>query len=171
MTNEERFKQNIKIAYKIAWKYRNTGIEFDDLKQICLLGLWKAILTYKIEKGTISTYAYSVIKNEINIYIRKNKKYFKDKHFEEEIKEGITLGDAIKDSTNEIEEVEKRIDIKASMNSLQKANMKKKEKQVMEFYLKGYIQPKIAKKVGLSQPSISITIKRLKKYIKGEKNA
>ena len=46
MTNEEMFTENIRLAYKNAQHYKNCGIEYEDLEQICLYALWKAVLTY-----------------------------------------------------------------------------------------------------------------------------
>ena len=46
MTNEELFNKNINIAYKLAWQYKNSGIDMEDIKQICLYALWKAVITY-----------------------------------------------------------------------------------------------------------------------------
>ena len=68
MTKEEMFNKNIKLAYKIANKYRiNHSNEIEDIKQIALIGLWKAVTRYN-GKNTLSTFAYVVIQNEINLY-------------------------------------------------------------------------------------------------------
>ena len=66
MTNKEIFNNNINIAYKIANKYLiNYRNEYEDIKQVALLGLWKAVLTFK-NGYAFSTYAYPVIQNAIN---------------------------------------------------------------------------------------------------------
>lgn len=76
MTNEEMFNKNINIAYKIANKYLdNYKNEYEDIKQIALLGLWKAVLTFK-NTYAFSTYSYKVIFNEINHYLRNRKKAY-----------------------------------------------------------------------------------------------
>lgn len=50
MSNEEIFNKNIKIAFKLVQQYKNAGIELEDLKQMSLMGLWKAVITYKEDK-------------------------------------------------------------------------------------------------------------------------
>jgi len=75
MTNEEIFEKNINLAYKYAHGYKNCGMDFDDVIQLCLLGLWKAIQTYD-GKHQLSTYAYLVMRNELYMVLaRKEKKY------------------------------------------------------------------------------------------------
>lgn len=70
MTKEELFNENINIAYKIANKYKiNYPEEYEDIKQVALMGLWCAILRYNY-KFKLSTFAYIVIHSRINIYLR-----------------------------------------------------------------------------------------------------
>ena len=167
-TIPEIFNSNIKIAYKIAQQYKNCGIECEDLKQMCLLGLWKATITYKNDKGiAFSTYSYRVIQNELNHYLRNNRKYFTNKYFSEEIGENITLEDAIADKHNKIEELENKLDNDLYINKIKTSPLKINERKTFELYLKGYKQDKIAKIIGCSQPQISRYIKKLKKNLEG----
>jgi len=107
MTKDELFEKNISIAYKIANTYLiNHSKEYEDIKQIALLGLWKDVLTFK-DIDAFSTYAYSVISNEINYYLRKNKKYIRNISIYTEIGENITIADVLKDENNEIEKFER----------------------------------------------------------------
>lgn len=69
------FDENLAFATYMADKYRNTGVPFDDLKQIALLGLWKASLTYDEDRGSkFSTYAGRCIQNEINMHLRSHRR-------------------------------------------------------------------------------------------------
>lgn len=163
MTNEEMFNNNIKLAYKNAQRYKNCGIEHEDLQQICLYALWKAVLTYKQEKGiAFSSYAYRVIQNEVNFYLRKNRKYFKNKYFSEIVCENIKLEDILADTHNEIEKIESRIDNENYIRRIRNSNMKEKERQVLELSLKGYKQKQIAETIECSQPQVSRIIKKLR---------
>ena len=66
------------MTNKIANKYRaNYSEEFEDIKQLALIGLWKAVTRYN-GKNALSTFAYVVIQNEINLYLRKIKKISQD---------------------------------------------------------------------------------------------
>lgn len=166
MTNEEIFNQNINIAYKLTQQYKNCGIEYDDLKQICLLALWKAVITYKNDKGwAFSTYSYKVIQNELNYYLRQNRKYFINRYFSEETGENITLEDMIEDKYNRIEELEDNLDNEFLINKIKSSLLKVNERKTFELYLKGYKQDKIAKIIGCSQPQVSRYIKNIRRYI------
>ena len=163
MTKEDLFNKNTNIAYKITQHYRLCGIEYEDLKQICLYGLWKAVLTYRQGKGyAFTTYAYRVIQNEVNYYLRKNRKYFTDKYFSSIIYDNLTLEDVLEDKNNELERIEKRIDNENYITKIRNSNLKEREKQVLELLLQNYKQQQIAKIVGCSQPQVSRIIKKFR---------
>lgn len=163
MTKEEVFENNKLLAYKIIQKYKTSGIEYEDLEQIAMLALWKAAITYKQEKGfTFSTYAYRVIQNEINSYLRKNRKYFTDRHLEEKIYEGTTLEEVITDNKNNIEEFEERVDCQNLINQIKNNLSKNKEKQVFKLAQKGYKQVQIGLKIGISQAQVSRILKKIR---------
>lgn len=163
MTNEEIFNKNIKIAYKVAYKYQNCGIEFDELEQLCLLGLWKAIITYRKESSALSTYAYSVIRNEICMYLRKNKKHALNKHLSDIVVDNITLEEVIADDNDHMGELERKIYIEDYIKKLKKASLK--ERKIIDLKIKGATQQDIAKILNISQPQVSRTIKKMKKYL------
>lgn len=67
-------KKNIKLAYFVAARFQNCGIEHEDLVSICFLGLIKAADTYNPEKSKFSSYAYRVMENEVFQEIRRVKR-------------------------------------------------------------------------------------------------
>lgn len=76
MKPEELFKENTKIAYKIANKYSKSG-EKDDITQMALEGLWKSCIKYNPELGyAFSTFSYYYIEGEIRRRVRDG--YFKN---------------------------------------------------------------------------------------------
>lgn len=163
MTNEELFNQNVKLAYKIAWSYKSCGVEFEDVKQMCLLGLWKAVKTFRNDKGVMfATYAVRVMQNEGNQYLRKNKKHLNNKSLSDKIKDNIVLEDVIVDPRNNIEEKERYIDNQKYLNRICKNLKTDKQKIIMKLYAKGYSQQKIAKKLKTSQPTVCRIIKKMK---------
>ena len=70
--------ENIKLVYFVCNKFKNCGIEYEDLVSIGTYGLLKAEKTFN-NKFKFSTYAHMCIKNEILCALRKEKKYFKHK--------------------------------------------------------------------------------------------
>lgn len=125
--------------------------------------MWKAVLTYKQGKGyAFTTYAYRVIQNEVNYYLRKNRKYFTDKYFSSIIYDNLTLEDVLEDKNNELERIEKRIDNENYITKIRNSNLIEREKQVLELLLQNYKQQQIAKIVGCSQPQVSRIIKKFR---------
>ncbi len=68
---EELMVINLGLVRKIALKFRDRGVEYEDLVQIGSIGMLKAIRSFDLEKGTaFSTYAVPLIIGEIRRFIR-----------------------------------------------------------------------------------------------------
>ncbi len=163
MTNEEIFEKNINLAHANVHKYKNIGIEKEDLTQICYIGLWKAVKTFKEEKGyKLSSYVYKVIANEIYMYLRKNKGHQYDMNFSEEIRENLTLGDVIMDEKDVITEIEEKIELQRYIKNIYARVKDEKQKKIFHMYLQGHKQQEIANTVKCSQAQVSRVLKKMK---------
>lgn len=166
MTKEEMFNKNIKLAYKIANKYRiNHSNEIEDIKQIALIGLWKAVTRYN-GKNTLSTFAYVVIQNEINLYLRKSKKSVKAISINTEFKENVTIEDILQadDSIEEFLDYVEQEEIKQVLNEVLESK-NEINKNIYELYRKGYKQHQIAEMVNMSQTNVSKIINKINKKV------
>ncbi len=68
---EELIKINLGLVRSIAVKYKDRGVEYDDLVQIGSIGMLKAIRSFDLSKGTVfSTYAVPLIIGEIRRFMR-----------------------------------------------------------------------------------------------------
>lgn len=171
MTNDEMnemFNKNINIAYKIANMYRiNYPNEYEDIKQVALMGLWKAIQHYN-PKWALTTIAYKTIHNNINYYLRSVKKH-REHDFSinavlcADDKSELTIEDLIEDPTNLVDEMLEQIDIKEAFDNL---NLSPTEEVFLDYRKRGWSQNKIAKQMKLSQPQISRIQTKLKKRFK-----
>ncbi len=75
IAEEKLIKHNLRLVAHITKKYKNSGIENEDLISIGTIGLMKAIKTFDYTKGnSFSTYASRCIENEILMNFRSNKK-------------------------------------------------------------------------------------------------
>jgi len=64
-------ENNLGLVRSISLKFVNRGVEYDDLVQIGSIGMFKAIKSFDINKGTaFSTYAVPLIIGEIRRFIR-----------------------------------------------------------------------------------------------------
>ncbi len=62
---------NLGLVRSIAYRFKDRGVEFEDLMQIGAVGMLKAIRSFDLEKGTaFSTYAVPLIIGEIKRFIR-----------------------------------------------------------------------------------------------------
>lgn len=63
--------QNMPLVKSIVKRYRNTGVEYDDLIQLGTWGLYKAVMNFDLTFGVrFSTYAVPMIAGEIKRHIR-----------------------------------------------------------------------------------------------------
>lgn len=90
---EKFLRDNIGIIDSILRPYRGLD-EYEDLVQVACLGIFKAIQTYSPNQNIkLTSYAYTCAKNEVKMYIRRNKpKKETLKHFLELLpEEGLEL--------------------------------------------------------------------------------
>ncbi|MBQ7353086.1 MAG: sigma-70 family RNA polymerase sigma factor [Clostridia bacterium] len=68
---EELLQTNLGLVRSIALRFKDRGVEYDDLIQIGSIGMLKAIKSFDLTKGTVfSTYAVPLIIGEIRKYMR-----------------------------------------------------------------------------------------------------
>ena len=68
---EELMANNLGLVRSVAIKFRDRGVEYEDLVQIGSIGMLKAIRSFNLERGTVfSTYAVPLIIGEIRRFIR-----------------------------------------------------------------------------------------------------
>ncbi len=69
--SEELVKLNLGLVRSIALRFRDRGVELEDLIQIGTMGLLKAIRSFDLDRGTcFSTYAVPLIFGELRRYMR-----------------------------------------------------------------------------------------------------
>ncbi|MBR4296009.1 MAG: sigma-70 family RNA polymerase sigma factor [Clostridia bacterium] len=68
---EELIVSNTGLVRSLALRFRDRGLDFEDLMQIGTIGMIKAIRSFDLERGTVfSTYAVPLIIGEIRRYLR-----------------------------------------------------------------------------------------------------
>lgn len=164
MTKEEinnLILNNLDLAYSLANKYIkkiHNLIEYDDIKSIAILALVKSANTYKPElKNQFSTYAYTVIRNELVLFIRDSLKENKV----------VSLDNLVIDNIPYLELQESTDNIEADFITSQNANelnkyineLPEKYKIVVKLVKEGKTQQYIADLYGVSQPKVNILYK------------
>ncbi len=71
VAESELMEKNFGLVRSIALRFRDRGVEYEDLVQIGSIGMFKAIKSFDMSKGTaFSTYAVPLIIGEIRRFIR-----------------------------------------------------------------------------------------------------
>ena len=166
MDRYKLFEENKHFSYFILHKYF-ASLRFDeDVQQIANIALWKACRTFNTEKGfKFSTYAHSVIRNDILLYLRANKKREKLHcvSMEDPIFENLNITDIIVDEKSQ--EFEDEI---ALVDAIKSLCLTVKEKEVLQVYAKYQSQAVVSNHLSISQAQVSRVFKRVRKKMRSE---
>ena len=151
MTRDELITSNIKLAYKLAGNlYRKHGgkVDYEDIQGLCMLGLVKAADSFQENKKyAFSTYAYTVMKNEVQKNIYSNYKQH-DISLNKAIGDEIELLDIVDDNEDYIEKSEQKINKHFLQEKI--SQLDDIQQKVINLYLQGCTRKEIAEKVGLT---------------------
>ena len=157
---------NLRLVSHIVKKYYATAPDSEDLVSIGIIGLVKAVDTFKIDSGTrFSTYATICIRNEILMHFRAQKKKSGEISINETIdvdRDGnpLTYMDVISTSEDLGEELDKKTQSERALRLI-KHTLDERERQIitMRYGLfglsKNYTQNEVAEKLKISRSYVS----------------
>lgn len=158
--------ENMRLAYKIAWKFKGTKVDMEELQAAALLGLCKAANTFQSESGNkFSAYAGKCIENEVLMFLRSERKHYGVCSLDEPITEdGAARWELVRDKENPIEKEENRIFLSEITEKL-----KPREKRVLcLYYGEDRTQKEIGVLYGLEQSTVSKILINAAKKIRKE---
>lgn len=174
--NEESWKvlaeRNIRFAVKVANSFSNTELEEEDLFSIALLGLIKSAKKFNPSLGyKFSTFSSYVIKNEILMELRKQKRYLNPKEsidevFVNEKGDFLHVAELIPDSSD----IEDSVLFK-ELTSVLKLSIQaetERDQKIIIMFFNQKSQREIAKCFGISQSYVSRIVKRFKNNFEKE---
>ena len=159
-------EHNLRLVAHIARKYTVPGCDADDLVSIGVIGLIKAVNTFRPDSGTtLSTYASRCIENEILMCLRSSHKRRNDVSLEEPVgsdSEGneITLMEMLGTDPDAVtDEVDRRITL-SRIRTLIRQKLPERERIVLEMrygLLDGECRPQyeVAEALGISRSYVS----------------
>lgn len=157
---------NLRLVSHLVRKYYSSSPEGEDLVSIGVIGLVKAVDTFKIESGTrFATYAARCIQNEILMYFRAQKKHTGEISINETIdvdRDGnpLTYMDIISTSEDLGEDLDRKTQIERALR-LVKNTLDERERQIitMRYGLFGldrsFTQKEIAERLNISRSYVS----------------
>lgn len=162
---EALITDNVRLAYHIAGKYINTGIEYEELAQLAILGLVKAARVYKPDRGAkYSTLAAKCAINEILMAYRRDIKKIPTESLEIPINEqgNIYYSDVLPDENAKPDEIAELNETNSELYKALNVLPTKKRRIIAMYYgLSGAdnkTQQEIADILGITQAHVSRTI-------------
>ncbi|MEG1608238.1 MAG: sigma-70 family RNA polymerase sigma factor [Clostridia bacterium] len=158
----ERYKSMVNA---LARPYFLSGGDFEDLAQEGMIGLYKAVMTYRDDMQTaFSSYAYTCIKSKIFDVIKIANR---DKHKALNNCVPITLFTETSSSTlaNSPEDVTIENDFNAEVQSKIKQALSKQEQILFFAYLEGKTYAELASEFNKNNKAIDNSLQKIKKKI------
>ncbi len=183
---EQVAEENMPLVHYVVNMFLNSGIAYDELASIAMVGYAKALNKYDTEREVkFSTYAINCIKNEILFFLRKEKKHMKNNismNMELSVdKNGnsLQLEDIISKEDLDVKSLEDMIIDEDNKQILLKAlkHLLPREQYIITYRYgldRGIVktQKQIAETILMSQANVSkiekISLKKIKKLLKDE---
>lgn len=175
-------EHNLRLVVHIAKKFKTSGSSIHDLISVGTVGLIKAVNTFSPEKNVkLATYASKCIKNEMLMYLRKEKKLKCEISLEQILSVNRDGGKMlIKDILESGEDAaSKKFEKKLEKECLVKAvqHLSERERRIIDlrFGLTDYgervmTQKEVAVHLKISQSTVSRTEKKIMERLKKEMN-
>jgi RNA polymerase sporulation-specific sigma factor len=176
----ELTKHNLRLVVYIAKKFENTGVNLEDLISIGVIGLIKAINTFRQDKNIkLATYASRCIENEILMYLRRNLRTKNEISMNETLnmdcegKELLILDILSTQDNNILSKIEDEMDRKLLSYAINKLSDRDKKiiqlrYGLIENFGEERTQKEVADLLGISQSYISRLEKRIITRLKKE---
>ena len=174
-------ERNMRLVAHVVKKYQGTDYDTDDLLSVGIIGLIKAVNTFKMDKGSrLATYAAKCVENEILMLLRASKKLSREVSLFEPIGvdkdgESVNLVDVIEmDNREVLEDIILSQDVEELYEAYEKC-LKDSEKQVVSlryglFGKKEHTQREIAAILGISRSYVSRIEKKAIEKLREEFN-
>lgn len=170
---ERKVLENKGLVHHILKSYQFNPNDYDDLAQIGMIGLIKAVVTFdENRKITFATYASKVIHNELRMYFRRNKKTLQNTSINTVLNqdfngEEMTLEDILFDerTTGFEENIEKTQMVNYCITLILNC-FSNRDAMILLYATANVNQRKIGEKLGISQSYVSRKIERLRNMLK-----
>lgn len=159
-------EESVSLAGYVAKRWvKQAGIEWEDALSAAEYGLVKAAMSFEEERGfCFSTYAVSVMENEIRMELRKRNRRKKVVYFGDPVSgaEGLTLGDTIADTRDHFGMSETVHDLIRSRDLTEK----EREAVLLRFQHPEKTQEECGQMIGIGQSAFSKYLNSARRKLK-----
>lgn len=164
-TNLDVFNENKKLVYSIINRYRKnsfeykTNIDWDEIEQVGLIALFKAVQGYQDGKGNFKNYAISAIKNAITRQL----------DFDNKTINNLPVESAYKvpaDNTDLDLKLDYRTVSKNLLNAINTLSISDTSKDILRMRAKGMTLQSIGDKLGKSYQAVAEVIRQQSKNLR-----
>ena len=175
----ELIEHNLRLVLYIAKRFENSKVELEDLVSVGVIGLVKAIDSYKADKNIkLATYASRCIENEILMHLRKVNRTQNEISLDEPLNvddEGseLVISDISPSNDDLYGTIEMEDEKKYLINTLTSLDEREKQIMILRYGLNGQdelTQKEVADLLDISQSYISRLEKRILKKLKNQMN-
>lgn len=147
---------NMNLVYYCVHKYYQSWCKDEDIIQTGMEGLCKAAATWDESKSKFSTYAVRCIRNEINMYFRRNRKHYGLKSLDYDMGNNNIFGDTIPGDDDVV-----YVDFDGMNKFL--GTLAPLQREVLTLRRQGLKYSEVAEQLGLTSNAVGSIIFRLKR--------
>lgn len=183
LTEEEKntiAEENLLLVYYVVKMFQNSGVPYDELVSIAMVGYAKALNAYDTERETkFSTYSINCMRNEILFFLRKEKGHMQNNISMNTIlsmdKNGnnLSLEDTVSNKNSNEASLEHDVLVSDEIRFLRMGleHLTEKEKYIITYRYgldRGIVktQKEIANHIGMSQANVSKMEKNILEKVK-----
>lgn len=168
MTPEELFESHIRLVYWVLYRYFPSIAEDEDMRQLALIGLWRACLRYDPSFGCqFSTLAVKYVRLQVGRELTKMR--YKKRNQESlsvslnqpmDYDDDFTFDNAMLSCVGWEDDIAAKIDMEGAMEKL-----KPGWRAMLLGVASGATQTEIAKRLGISPQAVSLTCSKARKQL------
>lgn len=152
MTAEERnkmFEDNMRLVYWVIRKFYPTFWQDEDLIQVGMIGLLRAVDSYDPEKSSFSHFALACIRNEIRMEFKRRSKWGEPLSIE------APLGGDSDNTFTALDKMPSDETVDVSVMSICERVLNEQEMEIFEFVANGGVLAELARDRNVSKQSLS----------------
>lgn len=155
---EELLTAYMGMVKAVARQYYIVGATYEDVSQEGMIGLYKAVVTYKREKGRFSAYAYACIKAAVIDAVKAASR---------EKNKALNTSVPLENTVGLVSDVDITVNlVGGELMARIKSRLSPAEEEIFSMWAEGMSYAEIAKELGKTVKNVDNAVQRIKKKAK-----